>query len=40
MNPAELFSRLFPSGVQMTGEFLADLERSLYSTRWSQAFSA
>jgi hypothetical protein len=24
---AELFSQLFPSGVQMTGELLADLEQ-------------
>jgi hypothetical protein len=25
--PAELFSQLFPAGVQMTGELLADLEQ-------------
>jgi hypothetical protein len=25
MSAAELFSQLFPSGVQMTGELLADL---------------
>jgi hypothetical protein len=27
MSAAELFSQLFPSGVQMTGELLADLEQ-------------
>jgi hypothetical protein len=27
MPAAELFSQLFPSGVQMTGELLADLEQ-------------
>jgi hypothetical protein len=27
VSPAELFSRLFPAGVQMTGELFADLEQ-------------
>jgi len=27
MSAAELFSQLFPAGVQMTGDLLADLER-------------
>ena len=27
MPAAELFDQLFPSGVQMTGELLADLEQ-------------
>jgi hypothetical protein len=27
MPVAELFSQLFPAGVQMTGELLADLEQ-------------
>jgi hypothetical protein len=27
MSAAELFSQLFPSGVQMTGELLTDMEQ-------------
>jgi hypothetical protein len=27
MSAAELFGQLFPAGVQMTGELLADLEQ-------------
>jgi hypothetical protein len=27
MSAAELFSQLFPDGVQMTGELVADLEQ-------------
>jgi hypothetical protein len=32
MSAAELFSQLFPSGVQMTGELLADLEQWAHLT--------
>jgi len=32
MPAAELFSQLFPSGVHMTGELLADLEQWAYLT--------
>jgi hypothetical protein len=37
MSAAELFSQLFPDGVQMTGELLADLEQW---TRLTSKFAA